>query len=95
MKKYLFLISFLGTSCVTSMISPEVIKAKGKSKVYTLRMFTGKNGKDLYEESFWKKGESLCPEGFEIKETTNSPSTLNKELHSPYYYNWVIDCDSR
>lgn len=88
MRIILFLL-FVG--CTTN--HPEIMTDPKSPSVHTIRYHTEKKYEySLFENDFRKEANRLCPSGYDILETTWTPTTLQEKYHNPDYYNYVIDC---
>lgn len=87
MKKYILLLILLN-ACV-SWPQPEVWEHENS---YTLRLYTGRFGEDIYEKNFETKAKELCPKGYSVIEKSFKPTTLHKNNYDSSHYNWVIKC---
>jgi len=91
MRIILFLL-FVVVACTTSH-QPEVLTDPDSPSVHTIRFHTEKKYEySLFENDFRKEAIRLCPSGYDILETTWTPTTLQETEHNPYYYSYVIDC---
>lgn len=91
MKRFAYILFLAGCS-TTTMPRPEVWVDKDQPSFRTLRMYTGEYAQSLYDKNFRDEAKNICPNGYDILETTYTPTTLHESVYSPYYYNWVIDC---
>ena len=65
---------------------------KSSDDLKTLTLMTGSKGAKLYTSDYIKKASEVCPDGFDILETTKTPSTMPKEVLDDYHFYWVIKC---
>lgn len=93
MKRFITFL-FLATSCsqTTTNNGFEVWTNPKSPSVHTLRLQTNRDYSSVSDTKFRDMSQRLCPSGYDILETTVTPTTLQEDRYDTNIYNWVIDC---